>query len=251
MVSILYDTVISRKSLDKIYQRFCKDTIATLPYNTTAVIVADQVIDLLLFLLENISPLQYYFVTDHENPYIKRKKKSLSKKDKYQINILLKLLDNNLREDQLFIDLLSRTIQLATKPLKLFKTRERVPFSIPVIPDHLLRQVIKLLTANDCPTSTFSRTIGAMRNLTALPNWNVFSHELVDQAKQLKKQIINELKELTESIKKENSNNSIVITNKVNTINQSKLLRVLTALDYMYEAESSPENTSLAKRNGK
>lgn len=245
LVSILYETVISHKPLDKIYQRFCKETGATLPHTTSTVIVADQVIDLLLFLLENISPLQYYFVTDHENPFIKKKKKSLSKKDKYQINILLKLLDNTLREDQLFIDLLSRTIQLATKPLRLFKTRDRVPFSIPVIPDHLLRQIIKLLTANDCPTSTFSRTIGAMRNLTSLPNWHVFSYELVDQATQLKKQITSELRQLTKNIE---LGDTSIITNNVNTVNQSKLLRVLTALDYMYEVDSSAETSSMQQK---
>lgn len=224
---------------------------AVLPLNATPIVVANQAIDLLHFLIENNGHIRYYLLTEHENPYTRKK----NKVERFQINGLLRLLESEvLREDQPFMDLLARVVQLSTRPLLSHgasrgegqgpgpsssegqdtqdtsesqasqasqsqtgtsqsqetgasqsqgKESQTVhgqghgPKLCPIVPDHLLRQMVRFLTANECANATFRRAIGAMQNLNHLPNGQrVFSTELGDQAGVLGLEIIGELREM-------------------------------------------------------
>lgn len=254
LMSILHDGLVNHKPNDKIFYQLslkCQrdnKTKSIVPLNSSPVVVADQVLDLLLFLLENNHQLRYFFLTEHDNPYLHRKSKKkrelVSKTDRYQINHLLKLVDTNvLREDQPFLDILSRILQLTTRPLKLLNSKEQksIPFSPPYVPNHLLSRMIKFLTSNDCPNTTFTRAISAMQSLTYLKDsQQVFSRELSDQASNLGKNIIKDLNALTEELKDGNYDSESKSFGKFNasSSDQAKLLRVLTALDYMFDKKN-------------
>ncbi|WEJ95619.1 E3 ubiquitin-protein ligase tom1 [Yamadazyma tenuis] len=255
LVFILFESLVNYKSNDKIFHHLTiksqKDSTGKvktiLPLNASPFVVADQVLDLLLFLLENNNQLRYFFLTEHENPYLTKNKKHgkevISKTNRYQINYLLRLLENNtLREDQPFMDILSRILQLTSRPLKLLKRSDEsnkpIPFSPPYIPDYLFNKMVNILTSNECPNTTFTRAISAMQNFTNLEDaQRIFSAELSDQATNLGKSIIKDLNMLTQELGSGKYDGESKTFSKFNasSSDQAKLLRVLTALDYMFE----------------
>lgn len=265
IIAILQDGLQSQKSIEKIYNsitmKILKDTREnndtktkiTFPVESTPLVIANQMVDLLHFLLEHNHHMRYYILTEHENSYFKNKKNkgkdSLGKVDRYPINSLLKLLDNPLlRENVPFLDILSRILQVSTRPLNSLKkykssndNQKKPPLSSPYIPDYLLRLTVKFLTSNDCLNSTFRRAISAMQNLINLDlAQRILSMELSDLATKLGQSIIEDLNNLSKELKTsdgiESESESI---NKFNasSSDQAKLLRVLTALDYMFDSK--------------
>ncbi|CUM53216.1 unnamed protein product [Debaryomyces tyrocola] len=266
LIAILQDGLINQRSIEKVYSQVClKAKTSTFntesqnnhfPIGGSPIIIGNQIIEVVHYILERNTHMRYYLLTEHDNPYILKKinrktklKESLSKESKYPINLLLRLLENNLiKEDQTFMDVLARVLQIATRPLHALQNANKSvednkvpPITPPVIPDHNFRQIIKILTSNDCPNTTFRRTISAMQNLSVLPNaQKVFSVELSDQATKLGQTIISDLNVLTKEIAKSdtyNTENKSFAKFSASSSDQAKLLRILTALDYMFESK--------------
>ena len=115
---------------------------------------------------------------------------------------------------------------------------------MPVIPPYNLALVIKVFVARECSSKTFQNTIAAIKNLSAIPEAKaVFGQELVKQAQLLSQNIVSDLDELLPQITKASSGTEIqgVALAKFSpgASEQNKLLRVLTALDHLFEPKKA------------
>ncbi|KAK0651421.1 hypothetical protein B0T16DRAFT_434573 [Cercophora newfieldiana] len=135
------------------------------------------------------------------------------------------------------------------------KTKNLTP---PVIPEHNLRLVINIFVARECSSKTFQNTISTIKNLSNIPGAKkVFGEELVRQAKVLSKNILSDLDDLLPHILKAESGTVIqgVALAKFSpgASEQNKLLRVLTALDHLFDSKNnkSDSSDSDAKENTK
>ncbi|KAI6246904.1 E3 ubiquitin-protein ligase TOM1-like [Erysiphe necator] len=130
--------------------------------------------------------------------------------------------------------------------------------SQPVIPDNNLKLVINIFVARECSSKTFRETLSTIKNLSAIPDAKaVFGRELVNKAQFLGNIILQELEDLLLHIQKANSGTEIqaIALAKISPggSDQNKLLRVLTALDHLFDPkrekkdkndDSQPENNS-------
>lgn len=232
---------------------------ANFPVNSNPLVVATQAIDILQYLMENETTMRIHMLTEQDGLSFMKKSKKSFKKDKsykYPINILLNLLDNKLiKNDANLMDILSRTIQICSKPLIAMKQKldeNDLKFKnliqLPVIHDKNLKQIIGILVSDDCPNKVFQQAIVSMQNLSVLENAkNVFPKDLSKRAMQLSSKISRELKDLIKDLKNTSSNqNDDEIPSLNNFVNgssdQTKLLRVLTALDYLYQDDDIQQN---------
>lgn len=130
---------------------------------------------------------------------------------------------------------------------------------MPVIPHYNLTLVIKIFVARECSSKTFQNTIAAIKNLSVIPGAKaVFGQELVKQAQALSQNIVSDLDELLPQITKASSGTEIqgVALAKFSpgASEQNKLLRVLTALDHLFEpkkAEAEDEDGAASRETEK
>lgn len=266
MIAILNDCFTNNRPAQKVYTQVCnkaggnKDSKQQykLPVGATQISVGIQIVEAVDYLLERNNHLKYFLLTEHENTFILRKdKKSASKESKFPINYMLKILDNKLvTDDQTLLDILARVFQVASRALHALKNSANAddkdddkenekekekdkPHAPPppVIPDSNYRLIIKILTGNDCSNTTFRRTISAMQNFSVLPNaQKLFSLELSDKASELGQTIITDLNNLTKELVAGGGSDSKSFSKfSAHSSDQAKLLRILTALDYMFE----------------
>lgn len=260
LIAVLHEGLLSQKSLEKIYIQIsgrANNTKTasqpllnkTFPIGATPVIIGVQIIEAVFYLLEKNIALRYFLLSEHENVFVskrnkKNKLKEPSNEDKYPINYLLKLLDNPLlNEEHFFVDLLANVLQIGTRPLGILrgshKTPPPPPISTKAIPDANLKLIIRILCSSECANTTFRRTISAMQNLSIMEKaQSVFSKELSNQASDLGRRIIKDLKELTNDLLKNPSydtDSKSFSSFTASSSDQAKLLRILTALDYMFE----------------
>lgn len=126
-----------------------------------------------------------------------------------------------------------------TKEADQKKTRQLQP---PSIPEHNLKLVIKIFVARECSSKTFQNTISTIKNLSNIPGAKaIFGKELVHQARVLSQNIVSDLDELLPHILKAESGTEIqgiaLAKFSPGASEQNKLLRVLTALDHLFEAK--------------
>ncbi|KAI3404721.2 TOM1 [Candida oxycetoniae] len=248
MLSVLHDTFTTQRPIQKVFSQVYnrasdKESKLKVPLNSTPISIGIQFIESIDFLLERNSHLRYFLMTEHENPLIAKKiAKKPSRESKFQINYILKLLDNKLLvEDQTFLDNLARVLQVSTRPLLALKTRgenrSSPQFPPPYIPEENFRLIVKILTGNDCSNTTFRRTISAMQNFSVLENaQKLFSIELSEKAAYYGNKITGDLNKLTQELITDGNSSSKSFSNfSAHSSDQAKLLRILTALDYMYE----------------
>jgi E3 ubiquitin-protein ligase HUWE1 len=119
----------------------------------------------------------------------------------------------------------------------------------PVIPEHNLKLVTNIFVARECSSKTFQNTISTIKNLSHLPGTKrVFGEELVRQARVLSENIVSDLDELLPYILKAESGTQIqgVALAKFSpgASEQNKLLRVLTALDHLFDKKSKKSDGS-------
>lgn len=117
------------------------------------------------------------------------------------------------------------------------RTRNLVP---PVVPDSNLKLVVKILVAPECSGKTFRETLTTMQNLSAIPGAReVFGRELIEQANILGELIHSHLQELVQQIHVAANGTEVqgMALSKFSpaSSDQAKLLRVLTALDYLFD----------------
>ncbi|CAK9440605.1 uncharacterized protein LODBEIA_P46400 [Lodderomyces beijingensis] len=247
ILSVLHDGFTTSRSLQRVYSQVHsraggKDVKVKTPVNTTPISVGIQLIEAVDYLLERSGHLRYFLVAEHENQFlVKKGAKKPPKEHRFQINYLLKLLENKLlAEDQTFSDILARVLQVSTRPLAGFKNLSggsAPPFPAPYVPDENFRLIVKILTANDCSNTTFRRTISTMQNFSVLENaQKLFTIELSEQAADYGRKIIADLNKLTNELVSDGKSSAKSFSSfSAHSSDQAKLLRVLTALDYMYE----------------
>ena len=128
------------------------------------------------------------------------------------------------------------------------KARDLTP---PVVPEENLRLVVNILAARECSAKTFRDTLSTINNLSGIPGAKeVFGKGLIEQAQDLGHSILQDLDELVPQIKQAESGTDIqgMALTKFSpaSSDQAKLLRVLTALDYLFDNKHSSSKTSLA-----
>ncbi|KAK1832134.1 E3 ubiquitin protein ligase [Podospora conica] len=117
------------------------------------------------------------------------------------------------------------------------KVRQLTP---PTVSEHNLKLVINIFVARECSSKTFQNTISTIKNLSNIPGAKkLFGEELVRQARVLSENILTDLDELLPHILKAESGTEIqgVALAKFSpgASEQNKLLRVLTALDHLFD----------------
>ncbi|TEA13757.1 E3 ubiquitin-protein ligase TOM1-like [Colletotrichum sidae] len=118
----------------------------------------------------------------------------------------------------------------------------------PIIPPHNLTLVIKIFVARECNSKTFQNTISAIKNLSTIPGAKAtFGQELVRQARVLSENIVSDLDELLPHIERATSGTEIqgVALAKFSpgASEQNKLLRVLTALDHLFDSKKKSDKS--------
>ena len=111
---------------------------------------------------------------------------------------------------------------------------------LPEIPEYNLRLIIRILAARECTSKTFRDTLSTINNLLVLPEAKeIFSNELVKQAQDLGGSILKDLDELVPQIRDAESSADIqgmaLAKFSPSSSDQAKLLRILTALDYLFD----------------
>ncbi|ODV84805.1 hypothetical protein CANARDRAFT_213279 [[Candida] arabinofermentans NRRL YB-2248] len=292
LLYILQEGLADQASLESVYRQICQRSVAqesaaaskpgsapkspvkqtvgrssTFPSGCTTLTVATQAIDIIQYLLENESHMRLHFLMDQDSiPLMKKLSKKNKLKDsgsRYPINVLLSLLDNKLiKEDTNLMDILSRTFQIATRPLQLIRARlnelnddeQKLPKSpqLPIIPNRNLKQIINILVADECPSKVFQQTISSIQNLSLLENAKVvFPRELSKRATALSQHIAKDLRKVITEMKDHRGDEDDDIPSLAgfasSSSDQAKLLRVLTALDYLFQTKDneSQENVGL------
>ena len=120
------------------------------------------------------------------------------------------------------------------------KARKARDLTPPVVPEENLRLVVNILAARECSAKTFRDTLSTINNLSGIPGAKeVFGKGLVEQAQDLGHSILQDLDELVPQIKQAESGTDIqgmALTRfSPASSDQAKLLRVLTALDYLFD----------------
>lgn len=124
--------------------------------------------------------------------------------------------------------------------------RKARPLQPPVIPPQNLTLVVKVFVARECSSKTFQNTISTIKNLSTVPGASsIFGQELVRQARLLSENIVSDLDELLPHIEKATTGTEIqgVALAKFSpgASEQNKLLRVLTALDHLFDSKKQSD----------
>ncbi|GMM34684.1 E3 ubiquitin-protein ligase [Saccharomycopsis crataegensis] len=201
---------------------------------------------------------------------------------KYPINILLSLIEKPIvKREPILMYLLSKAAKTATSSLAIIekaKEKEKLkdmkmeeskngyrensegssmpksetkkslrPFDPPIVSNSTLSSVVSILIAGDCSTKTFQQALTTLKNLSLLSNSKqVFTAELSSFATSAGKLLVFDLKELSFAVSRADDPSLIdsEILNKFvsSSSTQNKLLRVLTALDYLFDSETEGES---------
>ena len=131
-----------------------------------------------------------------------------------------------------------KTEEQQTKPEE--KKKPRVLEAPPEVPDQNLRLVVGIVAARECSPKTFKDTLTLLTNLSTIPQAKeIFGKELVRQAQELGQVILQELVGLLAQINKAKTSTDVqgmaLSRFSHSSSDQAKLLRVITALDYMFD----------------
>lgn len=263
LLIILTEGVINQHSLEKVYNLICSrvhgpskaqgstSTVRQLPADCTPLIVANQAIEILQNLIDADSRLKYFFITEHENlmvnkPPVKNKRDIFDKNLKWPIKYLFALLDRKIITDEtVLMDLLTRILQVCTKPISAIaknsdeNTNSKKKFAVPYFDRKDLEKVVCILRLDSCNTRVFQQALNIMHNLSVLKeSVDVFTVELVSLAVETVQTLVVDLDALTRegSLASNGAeiNSELVQKFTVPSSDQAKLLKVLTAVDYLY-----------------
>ncbi|KAF9340535.1 hypothetical protein BGZ91_001493 [Linnemannia elongata] len=131
---------------------------------------------------------------------------------------------------------------------------EQNDFQPPVIPDHCLQLVVRVLTAGECSSRTFQYTLSVIQNLSLLTGArDIITTELVSAARDLGADIREDLDALSQTL--ENAMSGVDVQGMAlekfspASSKQAKLLRALKTIDYMYSRKQAPANAAVAQVN--
>ena len=122
------------------------------------------------------------------------------------------------------------------------KHRDLVPPDVPV---ENIRLVVNIITARECPGKTFQETLDVIKNLSNIPGAKeIFGRELVRQAQDLSQAVLIDLEELAKQINAAQTGTDLqglALANFSSAASkQHKLLRVLVALDHLFDPKHMP-----------
>lgn len=122
----------------------------------------------------------------------------------------------------------------------------------PTIPEENLRLVVSILAARECSARTFRDTLSTINNLSAIPGaTDVFGKGLIEQAQALAQAILGDLDKLVPQIEQAESGTDIQAMALAKfspaSSDQAKLLRVLTALNYLFDPSQNYDKTKSAQ----
>ncbi|EME49335.1 hypothetical protein DOTSEDRAFT_68195 [Dothistroma septosporum NZE10] len=115
----------------------------------------------------------------------------------------------------------------------------------PDVPEENIRLVVNILAARECPSKTFSDTLDIIKNLSAVPGAKeVFGKELIRQAQELSQDLLTDLEELSKQIDSAQTGTDLqgmaLASFSSAGSRQRKLLRVLVALDHLFDPKRTP-----------
>ena len=136
------------------------------------------------------------------------------------------------------------------------KPKSKRNLTPPFVPETNLRLVVNILAARECSAKTFRDTLSTINNLSAIPDAReVFGKELIKQAQDLGEAILRDLDELVPQIRSAGTGTDVqgiaLARFSPSSSDQAKLLRVLTALDYLFDPKRNGGKTKPATENGK
>lgn len=128
----------------------------------------------------------------------------------------------------------------ATKEPSGDEKHKRRTIEPPVIPDYNLQLVVHILAARECNGKTFRDTLSTINNLSAIPGArDVIGNELLSQSRRLSTTILTDLDELLPHIQQARTGTDMqglaLAKFSPASSDQAKLLRALTALDYLFD----------------
>ncbi|KAI1531603.1 HUL4 Ubiquitin-protein ligase [Pyrenophora tritici-repentis] len=120
------------------------------------------------------------------------------------------------------------------------KAKKHRSLTPPEVPEANLRLVAKILAARECNSKVFQETISVISNLSPIPGAKeIFGQELLGIAKDLAISSLQDLNSLTVQVSKASSPTDVqgIALAKFSpaSSDQAKLLRALTALDYLFD----------------
>ncbi|KAF9951518.1 hypothetical protein BGZ72_006995 [Mortierella alpina] len=131
---------------------------------------------------------------------------------------------------------------------------EQAAFKPPVIPDHCLQLVVRVLTAGECSSRTFQYTLSVIQNLSLLEGAReIITSELVNAARDLGVGILENLESLSHTL--DNAMSGVDVQGMAlekfspASSKQAKLLRVLKTIDYMYSRKQAPPTPATMQVN--
>ncbi|KAF9353291.1 hypothetical protein BGX26_008924 [Mortierella sp. AD094] len=127
-------------------------------------------------------------------------------------------------------------------------------FQPPVIPDHCLQLVVRVLTAGECSGRTFQYTLSVIQNLSLLTGArDIITSELIGAARDLGAGVLESLDELSQTL--ENAMSGVDVQGMAlekfspASSKQAKLLRVLKTVDYMYSRKQTTPTPAARQLN--
>ena len=125
------------------------------------------------------------------------------------------------------------------------KHRDLVP---PEVPEENIGLVVNILAARECPSKTFSDTLDIIKNLSSIPGAKeVFGKELIRQAQELGDALLADLEQLAKQINAAETGTDLqgvaLASFSSAGSKQKKLLRVLVALDHLFDPKRTPQTS--------
>jgi E3 ubiquitin-protein ligase HUWE1 len=135
------------------------------------------------------------------------------------------------------------------------KAKKHRTLAPPEVPEINLRLIINIIAARECASKTFKDTLSLITNLSTIPEAKeIFGQELIRQAQDLGQGILNDLEELSVQISKATTGTDVqgmaLARFSPASADQTKLLRTITALDFLFDPKRSdsqdkPSTTNL------
>ncbi|SCU88692.1 LAFA_0E14070g1_1 [Lachancea sp. 'fantastica'] len=263
LMLILTEGINDQKSMEKVYNLISNKALGTqkqgsgrmLPVDCTPLTLANQTIEVLQNLVETESRMKFFFITEHENLLInktplKNRKDIFTKNMKWPINYLFALFDKKIITDEsVLLDLLTRILQIITKPIstiaKTSNEGSQKKFSVPDIERKHLEAVVSVIGLDACNTKVFQQVLNIMTHLSTIKGTQeIFTAELSTLAIQTVKVLMPDLDALRSEICEVESgleiNYETIQKFTVHSSDQAKLLKVLTAIDYIHTSKKKP-----------
>lgn len=267
LLMVLAEGTIDQNSLEKIYNVIVNRSNGSnklqnnprqLPPECTPLVVANQAIEILQYLIDTDSKLKFFFITEHESLMVnKATKDPIQKNNKLPIRYLISLLDRKLITDEtVLMDLLTSILQICTKPIesmiKMSKNPNKKNFQIPTFESGELKKIVSIVTLDSSSTKVFQQTLNVMFNLIKLNNTlDTFTENLIEVACKTSQSLIKDIQLLTKEIKDSGTGGDLDVDliQKLTlpSSEQAKLLKILTAVDYLY-SHKKKENDNAAEK---